>query len=259
MSFIDDIIDVGSSLWSGLTGSGVAAGIARATALGFLLKEVTDSINKESSKPDTTRSTEVDPGVREQVDPDTQHSIPVVYGQAYLGGIVTDAQLTNGNQTMWYCITICEQTGNLINGTSSIINFENIYWDQMKINFQGDGITVASTVDEDGVVVGDLNGLVKIYCYSGNSMTPSRVRGNATGASANAYDLFPEWTSAHTMDNLVFVLIRVDYNKDKGANGLGQIEFKLKNSMTDPGDCLYDYMTNTRYGAGIDPAEIYSE
>jgi hypothetical protein len=28
--------------------------------------------------------------------------------------------------------------------------------------------------------------------------------------------------------------------------------------MTLPGDCLNDYMRNTRYGAGIPDAEIYS-
>jgi hypothetical protein len=36
------------------------------------------------------------------------------------------------------------------------------------------------------------------------------------------------------------------------------MRFKIQNSMTLPGDCIYDYMTNTRYGAGIDPAEINS-
>jgi hypothetical protein len=30
----------------------------------------------------------------------------------------------------------------------------------------------------------------------------------------------------------------------------------MKNTMTLPGDVLYDYMTNTRYGAGIPEAEI---
>jgi hypothetical protein len=30
----------------------------------------------------------------------------------------------------------------------------------------------------------------------------------------------------------------------------------MNNSMTQPGDVLYDMMTNTRYGAGIAPADI---
>jgi hypothetical protein len=33
--------------------------------------------------------------------------------------------------------------------------------------------------------------------------------------------------------------------------------FVIENSMKLAGDCLYDLMTNTRYGAGINPEEIY--
>jgi hypothetical protein len=31
----------------------------------------------------------------------------------------------------------------------------------------------------------------------------------------------------------------------------------MKNTITQAGDVLFDYMTNNRYGAGIAPAEIY--
>ena len=58
------------------------------------------------------------------------------------------------------------------------------------------------------------------------------------------------------MDDLVFALIKVEYNKEKGITGIGNIEFKLKNSMTDPGDVINDYLTNSRYGAGIPAEEI---
>jgi hypothetical protein len=60
------------------------------------------------------------------------------------------------------------------------------------------------------------------------------------------------------MSDLVFAIIRLDYDAEKNVTGLGNVRFKISNSMTQPGDCLYDYMTNTRYGAGIDPTEIYA-
>jgi hypothetical protein len=183
----------------------------------------------------------------------------VVYGQAVLGGIVTDAVLTNSNQTMWYCITICEKTGNLINGTASVINFEQLYWNQTKVNFQADGITVASVTDDNDVVVTDFNGLIKIYPFSGSSLSPVKFAGQALGNTQPAYSLFPNWTANYTMNDLVFCLVRIDYNRDKNVTGLGKLEFKIKNTMTDPGDCLYDYMSNTRYGAGIPDAEINKE
>jgi hypothetical protein len=256
MSFLDDIVDVGSSVWSAITGPGVGAGIARAGALGYMLKEVTASINKDNQKPEAATTNKPDPGVREQVDPDTNHAIPVVYGTAVLGGIVTDAVLSPDNKTMWYCITICEKTGNLLSGTPSTITFEHIYWDQNEILFQSDGITAASFRSEDEVVSTNPANLVKIYCFSGGSTSPVAPLGFPDGGLANAYALFPNWTSNHTMNNLVFALIRVEYDKEKGITGIGNIEFKMKNSMTDPGDVINDYLTNSRYGAGIAAEEI---
>lgn len=261
MSFLDDILDVGKGVWDMLTGPGVGAGIARATALSYLLKEVTDSTKKENTVPEQARpeaATTPDYGVREQVDPNTEHSIPVVYGTAFLGGVVTDAVLTNSNQTMWYCLAICEKTGNLIDGTPSALTFENIYWNQNKVIFQSDGVTVSSFQDEDGIISTKPNGLIKIYCFNNGSTGPIVPTGYANGSLQNAYNIFPNWTVNHTMENLVFALIRVDYNKEKEVTGLGNIEFKMKNSMSQPGDVINDYLTNTRYGAGIAVEEIYS-
>lgn len=257
-SFIDDILDVGSSLWKAFTGPGTGAAIARATTLGLLLKEVTDSINSDNQKPTAADNNKPDYGVREQVDPDTDHSIPVVYGTAFLGGIVSDAVLVNDNQTMWYCLTICEKTGNLLDGTPSVLTFEEIYWNQNKLNFNSDGITVSSFTDEDGNTSTSVAGKIRIYCFNGGSSSPVVPAGYTNGALGSAYSIFPNWSSNHRMSDLVFALVRVDYDKANEVTGLGNLEFKIKNTMTQPGDVLNDYMTNTRYGAGIVPEEINS-
>lgn len=257
MSFLDDIVDVGSNLWSAVTGPGVGAGIARAASLGYMLREVTNSINKENQTPATAASNNPDPGVRLQVNPDTNHSIPIVYGTAYLGGIVTDAFLTSDNQTMWFCITICEKTGNKIDGTASVINFNEMYWDGLKMNFSADGVTVATLSDSEGTSNADIAGLVKVYCFNGGSSSPVGITGYGNPGTA-AYNLMPNWTTAHTMDDLVFALVRVQYSRDKNITRLGDIKFKMANTMSQPGDCLNDYMTNTRYGAGIPATEIKS-
>ena len=258
MSFLDDIVDFGSSVLDFVGGNSVVSGIAKTAATGFLLNQVQKSINSDNAKSDTAQSAKPDRGVREQVDPDTNHSIPVVYGQAFLSGIVTDAVLTNGNQTMYYCITICEKTGKTITGNDSVIHFDGFYWNQGKISFKDDGITVDTLTDEDGNVSSDISGLVKIWCYNGGSGSPVKPTGYANGASTAAYNVFPGWNNTYTMDDLVFAIIRVDYSADKKVTGLGKLEFKMRNTMDQPGDVLYDYMTNTRYGAGISPEEIYS-
>lgn len=260
MSFLDDIIDVGKGIWDLATGSGVVGGIVKSAGLGFLLNQVTNSINKDNEKPETANNNRPDPGVREQVDPDTNHSVPVVYGQAYLGGIVTDAVLTNDNKTMWYCITICEKTGTKLSDKQpSQISVDAVYWNQNKINFQSDGITAASFTDESGNTSDSVSGLIRVYPFTGGSNSPSKITGQALGNTQPAYNIFPNWTSNHTMNDLVFVLIRVDYSQEKKVTGLGNMEFKIKNTMTQPGDCLHDYMTNERYGAGIKAEEIYGE
>ena len=253
MSFIDDIADFASSTKSFITGNGIGSTLARTALAGLALSQIAKSINKDNEKKDTP----TDYSIRNQSAPNTNNSIPVVYGTAILGGKVTDAVLTNSNQTMWFCLTICEKTGTLMStGANSQISFEAVYWNQLKVNFQSDGITVASFSDEDGNVVTDPDGLIKIYPFSGNSTSPINFSGYSSGNGYYAYNLFPDWTTSHTMSDLVFALVRVDYNKTKNVTELGDIQFKVKNTIVQPGDCLYDYMTNTRYGAGIASGEI---
>jgi len=255
MSFLDDIIQVGSDIFGAVSNSGVLGGVVKSVGLGYLLKEVTSSVNKDNQKPETATFNTPDTGVRLQVDPDTQHSVPVVYGQAYLGGIVTDAVLTDNNQTMWYCLTICEKTGNLINGTPSVISIDRIYWDQNEIKFQSNGHTVEKYIDSSGTASDNPNGLIDIYLFNNGSTSQCYPTGYS-GSVNTAYQLFPNWTTNHTMDQLVFALVKVQYNKEKSITGLGNIEFKITNTMTEAGDCINDYLTNTRYGASISPEEI---
>lgn len=253
MSFLDDIVDGASDLWDWATGDSTSAGIARAAALGYMLKEVQASINKDNE----TDSNIPKNGVREQVDPDTDNAIPVVYGEAYTGGIVTDAVMSDDNMTMWYCLTICEQTGPLMStGANSSITIEEIYWNTSRLELQGDGITASQLSDDDGNTSDDISGLVRVYPFSGGSNYPTYVGGAGVGNTVTAQNLFPNWTTEHTMDDLVFCIIRVDYNAVKSITGLGNIEFKIKNTLTQPGDVLYDYLTNARYGANIAPEEI---
>lgn len=260
MSFLDDILDVGSSIidagssvvdWLG--GSGIGAGLARTAITGYALNKVQNSINKENNI-----ATTPDPGVRLQVNPDPEYKIPVVYGQAVLGGAVTDAEISSDGGTMYYCLTLCEKTGltNLGAGPASDFEFLEIYWNDSRLVFGGSGQSVTGFVDRNGELCDTLSGQVDVYCYSGGSSAPKAVKGYSN-PGINAFNVMPGWNTNYQMNDLVFAIVVVRYNASKGVTGLGNMKFKIRNSMTQPGDCLYDYMTNTRYGAGIDPAEIY--
>lgn len=258
MSFLDDVLDLAGSAVSWFTGNTTGAQLARTALTGYALSQVTSSINKENERPQTATTATVDPGVRLQFDPDPNAKIPVVYGRANLGGIITDAQLTNNNGTMFYCITLCERTGiKLSDSAQSSFTFRNIYWDDCALKFASDGITVSSWVDREGTVNTDVAGKIRVYCYNGNSDS-GVVPYPYSGTVPAAYSVMPGWTSSHDMSDLIFAIVRVDYSASANIKGLGELKFDLENSMTQPGDCLYDYMTNTRYGAGIAATEIYA-
>lgn len=261
MSFIDDVLDVGSDVWDWATGNSTSAGVARAAALGYMLKEVQASINKSND----ANSSESRPyganGVREAVDPDTENTVPVVYGRAVVRPRVVDAVLTADKKTMWYALVLAEQTGPLLSTnlqTPSQIIIQEIYWNTLRMNFSGDGVTLQSLTSTDGAVSATLGGKIKVYAYSGGSESPVRIGGGAVSDPTPAYEVMPGWTTEHQMNDLVFLIVRVDYDAENKLTGLGDIEVKLRNTMRMPGDVLYDYMTNTRYGAGIPPEEIKS-
>lgn len=259
MSFLDSIVDFGSDVWDWATGSSTSAGVARAAALGYMLKEVQSSINKDNDKKAKTQGSGFTPdlGVREQVDPNTENRIPVVYGSTFVGPTVFDAWMSNDNQTMWYALAICEQTGVLMsNSQQSVITIDAVYWNQTKVSFQPDGVTASTLTDEDGVSSNQVDGLVQFFAYSGNSNSPIRINNYGTQTLTQAYNIMPNWTANHQVNGTVFVIAKVTYNKEKSVTGLGDLEFKVNNTMRQPGDCIYDYMTNSRYGAGIAPEEI---
>jgi hypothetical protein len=259
MSWIDDVVTFGSSLYKNVASSQIGSALAKTAVLGLLLNQVNKSVNKQNSVPDTANSTQPDRLVREQLSPDTNHSIPVVYGTAYTKGIITDAYLSNDNLTMWYCVTIAEKTGTLLStNADSVITFQEIWWNNQRLAFLSDGITVASGTDENGNVNTNINGLIEIYCYNNGSQSPTIPIGYSNGSLGAAYAVFPSWGSYNQMNGLVFCLIKITYNKEKDVTGLGEVEFKLSNTMTLPGDVILDYMTNQRYGAGIAAEEIYS-
>lgn len=260
MSWLDDIIDVGKNVVGWFSGNTMGANLARTALSGYALNQVTKSINRENA----TEKKTVDEGVRLQVNPSPDQKIPVVYGRAALGGIISDAYLTTDNQNMYYCITLCEQTGNLNLGAGALsqITFKDIYWNNERLIFKQSGAdagyVVASSIDESGNVNNDVNGLIQVFCYSGTSYDPVLPAGYTNATSYYANNIMPHWTADHDMSYLVFAIVKITYNKEKNVTGLGDMTFVLENTMSEPGDCLYDYMTNTRYGAGIDPTEIYA-
>lgn len=248
MSFLSGVVKFFKS-------DSIGSSLAKTAILGFVLNK----LSKSALKDNQSGTENIDAGVRLQIAPNAESKIPVLYGSAFFGGNINDAAMTNANKTMWYSLALSETTGTKYSsGGPTEYTFENVYWNDQRIIFESDGVTVSYTVDRSGTIDRSLSGLVKVYLYAGDTSSASQqaVDGYSITA-ANAYDLFPNWTSStHVMEDLVFALVRVDYNREKNVTGIGNMLFHVTSNMYAPGDVFYDYMTNTRYGAGIDSAEI---
>lgn len=254
MSFVDSVIDLGSSALKWATGSSTSAGLARTAALSYMLREVQSSINKDN---DARNSNTGSTSARAQLEPSAENIIPVIYGNAYVGPKVVDAVMES-NTVMWYALALSELTGPVMStGQPSALTVDEVYWNNSRVVFKADGFTVSHLLDEEGNSTNAINGLVKFYAYRASG-TPIRIGGYGNGTLATAWSRMPGWTSAHSMSGTLFVLARVEYHAQNGVTGLGDLRFRVNNTMKMPGDVLFDYMTNTRYGAGIPALEINS-
>jgi len=261
MSWLDDLGGLVSGVGDFLNSNSVASNLAKSALMGFTLNKVNNSVNRQNQTPDQTRTPEVDPGVRLQVQPNPNTRIPVVYGTAQLSGIITDAALADSNRTLWLCFTLSEKTGTILSNTlASVFSFGYIYINDQRVVFKANGYTIDYTVDRDGNVDRSLVDLVDIHCYRGSSSAANNVAplGYSISSPATAYSRFPNWTSTDNMTDLIFVIAKFTYSKEKNLNTVPTVRVQLSNTMDMPGDVIYDYMTNTRYGAGIPSAEIYS-
>lgn len=254
-----------TGLFSGKTGS-ILGGLVSTAITGFALKKIMDSINNSNqasaaSTATTTAPPPPDTGQNIQADANPQNKVPVVYGTAYVGGLLTEAVMSSDAKTMYYVFTLCEQTGTkLSDDLASAISFEEIYYNDQRIVFNSDGVTAQYTLDRGSNEDPSIAGLVQVYCYSGSTAAADQVEPTGyTILPVTTYSIVPGWDSSKTMSDLVFAVVKVSYNRDKGTTGMPRMTFKLQNTMTLPGDCMYDYMTNARYGAGIPVEDIYSE
>jgi hypothetical protein len=261
MSFFSTIADLGKSALNFLSGNGIGSQLAKMALTGYALNQVTQNVNK-SNQSTPSASVKVDPGVRIQIDPDQNNRIPVLYGESFVPGIVTDAHLSTDQATMTYVFTLCELTGTKISdSTPSTYEFEDVYLNDQRVVFKSDGITADYTMDRNGVQDLSVRDLVTVRFYVGGS--PSAFQQGQQGGYAitpiNCWDVVPTWTPLHAMNDLLFAVITVKYNAEKGLKALPTVLFHLRNSMSQPGDCLWDFATNTRYGAGIAEEDIFRE
>lgn len=98
------------------------------------------------------------PGNRQQVPPATDNKLPVVYGQAWLGGTIVDLSITSNNQELYYVIAISEVTDN----GNDTITFGDVYYGGKKCIFETNTATynalgMVSSVTSNQIYTNNIN------------------------------------------------------------------------------------------------------
>lgn len=197
------------------------------------------------------------PGQRQQLPPAGDNKLPIIYGSAWVGGVVIDMSISSNNQDIYWVIALSEVTNtdpNSIGGPDAI-TFGDVYWGGKKCVFAPNGYLVSYLLDESTGQIQDIYGKMHVYLYSNGSYSPANGGPNAISVMSES-NLTYKWDSNKLMSNCAFAIIHITYSQSKNLTGLNQTRFKVINSRTKPADCIYDYMVSNRYGAAIPPANI---
>jgi hypothetical protein len=211
-----------------------------------------------------------DMGVRQQVPPSAVNAIPIVYGNAYMGGTFIDAVLTTDQKTMYYVLAISSISPN----GQFTFDTADMYYGDRKITFDGSDLTkVVSLTDEANPPNVDpkISGNLYINLYTSNAtgtivsangaLAPTVVMGGSDIAVAQ------RWVSTtpapRKMNELAFAIVKLVYNRDADTTQLQPITFKVAHTLNGTGvakagDVWYDYITNSVYGGAMDLAFVNS-
>jgi len=209
--------------------------------------------------------TQTDNGVRQQIPPSTTNGIPMVYGDAYLGGTFVDAVLTEDQNQMYYVLVVSSLSED---ATSTFtFNTDDMYYGDRKITFDSTDLTkVVMLTDEAGNDDETISGNLYINLYKSNSagtivpvnssVAPSTLMGGSDIAVAQ------RWASANRqMNGLAFAIVKLTYSREAQTTSLQPITFYVSQYLKGydrarPGDVWYDYMTNPYYGGAIDSSYV---
>jgi hypothetical protein len=235
-----------------------------AQVVGFAISMVASSVLSKIFAPsapnqDTLNAQQPNPGNRQQIPPGGDNKLPVIYGSAYTGGIITDLSITSDNQELYWVFSLSEVTNTETGGTPDTFTFGNVYWGGKLCVFDGTDLTkVVGLTDESTGETQDISGYMNIYLYSNGSYQAYNSSLTAIEVMQSA-GLIYTWDNSKLMSNTAFAIIHLKYNSDRNLTSLAQTRFQLTNSRTAPGDCFLDYLTSTRYGAAIPVENINTD
>ena len=239
----------GSIIVSYLMSTAVASFTIAMTAAAFAINIVASAIISKAFGPQAPNFNDnqnnPNPGSRQQLPPAGDNKVPVIYGSAFVGGIVTDLSIPANNQRLFYVITLCEVTNTETGGTPDVISFGDIYWGGKKCVMSGASVT--GLYDEStGTTDTSINGKLNIYTYRNGSNTPTNSALTAIQVMQTV-GLTYSWDSNKLMSNCAFAIVDITYSADANLTGLSQTKFEVINARSAPGDCFLDYFLSNSF------------
>ena len=195
-----------------------------------------------------------------QITADTNASLPILYGQCQVRGSVVDAKLEN-NTTLHVAMVIAERTGDDPKGDATY-TLNRVFWNDIELELEGNG-RVANATLSDGTVTqryaATANSEMYVRLYEGDIDTPFDELPNGVNPTYNQmFQYFDKWNTAdHYGRGALWALISMDYDADKGQQGLGTWTFDITNqNYSNPANVIHDYLTSQRYGHGYSNSVI---
>ena len=249
---------VGSLIVAAVMDVAIASFTWGMTAAAFAINFAVSSILSRAFAPDMSADQAVDNGVRQQVPPSSTNSIPVVYGDAYMGGSFIDAVLSTDAKTMYYVLVISHISPN---GQFSY-DLTDMYWGDRKITLDGtDQTKVVSLTDGAGNVDTKIDGNLYIGLYTSSQ---SGIISSANGSSSPSVFMGGEdipfelrWpSSGRQMNGLAFAIVKMNYNREAETTNMQTLTYHVSHYLNGQGcakqgDVWYDYITNEQYGAAM--------
>ena len=176
-------------------------------------------------------------------------NIPIIYGTRLVGGTRVFLE-TSGtdNQYLYGALVLCEGEINAIT---------KIYVEDKEVTFAS-GFSNGGTVTSDDSRFGDTIQVQTFY-------------GTDSQSASSLLTPLSSWGSLHKLSGLCYIAFRITWDADKYV-GIPKIQALVQGKKistydvssvettgvftTNPAWCLLDYLINTRYGKGIDIADI---
>ena len=238
---------------AGFFGGGALASLIVGLALSYIVGKVFAPEKEEREEP-------ADQGVKQRIPTDPRNKLPIVYGTKSVAGQITYASISGNNQKMAFIIALAE---------GPVTSINTVKWEDKTLSFSGNintGLRSVSNASPDAGGSDD-------FLNSGRF----RVRVFPTGGRCPEMEGFDsDWSSngsSRTMPNTAYAYCELTYDQEKRVTSLSnRLQFTITGrtvkpltstttatsyaaaseaTSSNPAEILVDYLTNTRYGAGV--------